>query len=128
VAVLHVTTARIQPGRLEDWLEMTRRSVKVVSRHGPHMRVARGTLGAEGYGTTVFSTEHANLEAVGAFLDELAADGEVAAILNEANGPHSPVQLVSEFLVQEIPLGRPQGEPGRVIAVHTARAKPGRTA
>jgi hypothetical protein len=123
----HVVTARINPGRYDDWLEMTRRAAKIVERHGANnMRVMRSALGAETYNTTVFVSEHTNLEALGAFLDETNADGELVAMLTEVNGPHSPIQLLGETLVQEVPLGRAQGEPGRVVGVTTSRAKPGR--
>jgi hypothetical protein len=129
MSVIHIVQTRMQNGRIDDFLEMNRLAVKLVERHGGrNIRLMRCTLGVEGYGTHIFTSEHDSLEAFGAYHDEVNADAEIIALLRQVATPDSPAAMLAEFVVNEIPLGRPAGEPGRVTAVFLSRVVPGRWA
>jgi hypothetical protein len=126
VSVIHIVHTRVQNGRIDEYLETTRLAAKLVERHGGrNIRVMRCALGVEGYGTNIFTSEHDSLEAFGAYHDEVNADAEIIALLRQVHGPDSPSTVLDEFVVNEIPLGRPIGEPGRVTAVFVTRVRPG---
>src|SRR5207248_2672820 len=78
-----------------------------VTRDGARdVRMLGTALGAESYGSTVFSTEHENYAAFGAFYDKIMNDEELLSLMHQAEGPNSPYVTTMLTTAIELPLGR----------------------
>src|SRR5579859_5165461 len=96
MAVVQAIVGRVAPGRWDDYLALTRNGAKLVERHGgKSIRLVEGALSGEAYGTTVFTTEFANMGAFGQYYDEVMADEEVISVLGQLRLPNSPVAIQS---------------------------------
>ncbi len=120
--------SRLQPGRFEEFLSLSGQAAKVYERLGAsNTRVTLAGAAGESAGTTVFSSEHASMEAFGAFAEKMATDDEMQSILARLRSADSPVTIEQISLASELPTGRKtKAGKGTVIEVHASRATPGR--
>jgi len=102
-------------------------SKKVLERHGAkNHRILVGAVSATGYGAIVNSSEFDDMEALGAAYDAIMADEEVITMSAQAMGAETPYVTQGSTFATEIPLGRPQGSKGRVVAAYVSTPLPGR--
>ena len=83
-------------------------------------------VSAAAYGGIVNTSEFDDMEALGAAFDAATTDEEIIAMTTQAMGADSPYVSQSMGMAIEIPLGRPQGAKGRIVAVFTTAPNPGR--
>jgi hypothetical protein len=127
VTVVNVFIGQPKPGRYEDALELNRASKKVLERHGAkNPRVMVGAVSSSAYGTIVNSCEFEDLEAWGAFYDEVMADEELLAMQAQVQGANTPYATQSMSVVTEIPMGRTRGRSGNVVAAFMSAPVTGR--
>src|SRR5205823_3009713 len=78
MTVVSAYVGRLKPGQLDRAVELGSLAKKVLERHGARdTRMLGVALGAESYGSTVFSTEHESNQAFGVFYDKIMADDEL---------------------------------------------------
>jgi len=128
MSVVSAYVGKLKPGKLDQAVELGSLAKKVLERHGAKDTRMLGTaLGAESYGSTVFSTEHESNQAFGAFYDKIMADDELLSLMQRAEGPDSPYVSTMLTTAAEIPLGRKTtAKHGKVVAVYISRPAPGR--
>jgi hypothetical protein len=127
MAVIQSSIARVNPGRFDDFLEMSREAIKLHERLGVDARLLIATVAGEATGLTVFSTEHANLDEYGEYAESAAADSELQSLVTRSRGADSPVSNEQVSLASELPLGRtPRAGRGSVVEIHVTRPTPGR--
>jgi len=127
MTVVNVYMAQPKPGRLEEALELNRASKKVLERHGAkNPRILVGAVSSAAYGTIVNSCELDDLEAWGAFYDDVMADDELLAMMAQVQGADTPYATQSISVVTEIPMGRARGDNGPVVAAFMSAPMPGR--
>jgi hypothetical protein len=121
-------TAQVKPGRLDDVVDLTRRTGKAAERLGAHdLRLLASTVAGEAYDTIVVTTEYPNTEALGVVFDKMATDDEIGPVLAEIRGTNTPYLSQNWTVSTEIPLGRKLNpQHGRVIDVYISRPAPGR--
>ena len=127
MTVVNVFIGQPKPGRYEDALELNRASKKLLERHGAkNPRVLLGAVSGSAYGTIVNSCEFDDLEAWGAFYDDVMADEELLAMLAQVRGANTPYTTQSISVVTEIPMGRTRSDNGNVVATFMSAPVPGR--
>jgi len=128
MSIVQTTVSRAKAGRRHDAIAMALEASKLLERHGAadNRLLVAGAAG-EMAGTHVFTTDFENGEAWGEFNDGLMTDAELEALLDRATSSDSPVELLSQSVASEIPLGRtgPSGR-GSVIEAYISRSLPGR--
>jgi len=126
MTVISTYLGQVKPGRFDDAMEMSRRVAKPLERLGAHnIRVLRGAVSAEGYGSLVFTTEYESNELWGESTDRMMADDELVSVISQADGEASPYASQSIVVGNEIPLGCATGQ-GNVVQVTISKPLPGR--
>jgi len=104
-AVLIVNVWRARPGRFQDFLAVCSRAKKIHQRLGAKVRVFNNQFGGHP-SSTVYSTEHADSNAFGAFGAKLETDAEWLALVNEwLSNREPPADLIESRVGVEVPLG-----------------------
>jgi hypothetical protein len=127
MTVVSVFIGQPKPGRHDDVMAINDKSRKVLERHGAkNIRILVGAVSAAAYGSVINSSEYDDLEAWGAFYDEVMADDELLTIMHQAMGADTPFLTQSMQYVTEIPLGRTRGPNGKIVATYVSTPVPGR--
>jgi len=109
MTVISTYLGQVKPGRFDDAMEMSRRVAKPLERLGAHnIRVLRGAVSAEGYGSLVFTTEYESNELWGESTDRMMADDELVSVISQADGEASPYASQSIVAATRYRLGAPQ--------------------
>src|SRR5438105_8175377 len=128
MTVVSAYVGKLKPGQLDRAIELGQLAKKVLEKDGAKdVRMLGTALGAESYGSTVFSTEHENYAAFGAFYDRIMNDDELLSLMHQAEGPTSPYVMTMLTTAIELPLGRKRtAKHGRIVDVYISRSVPGR--
>jgi hypothetical protein len=128
MSIVQTTVSRAKAGRRHDAIAMALEAAKLLERHGaPDNRLLVAGMAGEMAGTHVFTTDFETGEAWGEFNDSLGSDAELEALLDRATAEDSPVELLSQSVANEIPLGRTGSrERGAVVEAYISRPLPGR--
>src|SRR5262249_31477840 len=103
--VIQAFTVRAAPGKMVEAIDSGKRLAAVLLRLG-----AQGArafqLGATGTqaGLLVAAIEYSDMRSLGKAMDQLQADAEGQALVDEAQGASSPTLLVSYEIFTQIPL------------------------
>ena len=104
-AVLVVNVWRPRAGRLQDFMAVVTKARKIHHRLGAKVRVFNAQFGGQPF-TTLYTTEHVDSNAFGAFGGKLDTDPEWLALLNEwLNNREPPADLVETRVNVEVPVG-----------------------
>ena len=114
-------------GRYDDVMAINEKSKKILERHGAkNIRILVAIVSAAAYGTVINSSEYDDLEAWGAFYDEVTADDELLTIMRQVQSADTPFLTQSLQAVTEIPLGRSRGANGKILSTYVSTPVPGR--
>jgi hypothetical protein len=103
VAVVNVTTWRIHPGRLQEFIANASEARRIHERLGGRVRVWQPIVGGEP-STIGYAIEHDDMNAYGAFSDKLVSDSEWQAFLARIMGNADPgAEMVNSGLYNELP-------------------------
>ena len=103
--VLVVNVWRARPGRFQDFLAVCTRARKIHHRLGAKVRVFNAQFGGQPF-TTLYTTEHVDSNAFGAFGAQLDADPEWLSLVNEWLGNREPpADLIESRVNIEVPIG-----------------------
>jgi hypothetical protein len=104
-AVLVVNVWRPRPGRFQDFMAVCTKAKRIHQRLGGKVRVYNAQFGGQPF-TTLYTTEHADSNAFGAFGAKLETDAEWLALVNEWLGSREPsADLVDTRVNVEVPVG-----------------------
>jgi hypothetical protein len=104
-AVLVVNVWRARPGRFQDFLAVCTRARKIHHRLGAKVRVFNAQFGGGPF-TTLYTTEHADSNAFGAFGAKLETDAEWLGLVNEWLANRDPsADLIESRVNVEVPVG-----------------------
>lgn len=128
MAVMLSLQSRVQPGRLQDAIALAHETEKVSERHGAkEVRLLRPAVAGESVSDLTLTIDLADLDAYGAWSDEMGADPDVLSLQMRTMEPDSPVTVLNQSLMVEIPTGRtPAPGRGNVVEVYVSKPSPGR--
>jgi len=125
MSVLSVTITHPKPGRTRDSIALGVQAAKLLARVGAdNCRLLVAEAAGEAAGTQVFTIEFDSNEAYGVFSDKAAVDPQLEALADQLTAEDSPVVVLFQGLVTEIPIGGRSGR-GRVVQSYVSRPKPG---
>ncbi len=104
MAVINVTTWRIRPGRIQEFVTNASEARKIHERLGGRVRIWQAVAGGEP-NTIGYGIEHDDLTSYGTFSDKLVADSEWQAFILRIQSQTDPgAELASSALYNEIPV------------------------
>ena len=126
MAISQAHVGKIQPGRLEDAINLAREGAKIVGRHGGQVRFLTPAFAGDATGTTIFTVEYSDEAHLGRAMQEMSTDPELQAFTARVQGPDAPTVLISDSLSVDVPTGyQSKGGHGSLIEVHLSRLLPG---
>jgi hypothetical protein len=128
MTVMQSIQSRVAPGRFQDAVAVAHETEKVCERHGGAVRLLVPAIAGEATGSELTLTiEVADLDAYGVFSDEMRNDTDVQSLQMRVMEANSPVTIVNQSLVTEIPTGRtPAPGQGTVVEVYVSKPLPGK--
>ena len=106
MSVLSVTITHPKPGRTRDSIALGVQAAKLLARVGAdNCRLLVAEAAGEAAGTQVFTIEFDSNEAYGIFSDKAAVDPQLEALTDQLSAEYSPVMVLFQGLVTEIPIG-----------------------
>lgn len=128
MTVMHSIQSRVAPGRFQDAVAVAHETEKVCERYGAEVRLLQPAIAGEATGSDLTLTmEVADLDAYGAFSDAMRNDTDVQSIQLRVMDVNSPVTIVNQSLITEIPTGRtPAPGRGSVVEVYVSKPMPGK--
>jgi hypothetical protein len=127
MTVVSVFMGQPKAGRYDDVMAINEKSKKILERHGAkNIRILVAAVSAAAYGNVINSSEYDDLEAWGAFYDEVMADDELLTIMRQIQGADTPFLTQSLQAVNEIQLGRNRGANGKILVTYVSIPVPGR--
>lgn len=128
MTVIQTIVGTVKPGRYDDHIALAHEAEKLLERHGGReIRLLAAGLAGEATGNWALGTQFADLEAFGAFSDDINTDPDLLSLMTRVRGVDAPSTIIGMSLSTEIPTGR-TAAPGRgsVIEVYLSRCAPGR--
>lgn len=128
MSVMQSIQSRVAPGRFPDAVALAHETEKLCERHGAEVRLLVPAVAGEATGSDLTLTiEVADLDAFGVFADEMGNDTDAQSLQMRVMEPNSPVTVVNQSLVTEIPTGRtPAPGRGTVVEVYVSKPLPGK--
>ena len=94
MAVVTVATMTIKPGRMEDYVEVARKTKAVYEKYGgKNVRLLSAVVAGEATGTLVFLSESDSLAAGAELLEKFVADPEAPRTRYTSAGPIASLQM-----------------------------------
>jgi len=103
--VLQVIISRAAPGRMQEAIDLGKRTAELVGRHGAiGCRLFWLQSAGSQAGLFAISFEYANNAAMGKGGDSFLSDPDGLAFMRDAYGAGSPITIISSDVYNEIPL------------------------
>lgn len=105
-SVAQVSSWRVRPGRLNDFMGIAVRADKILRRLGAATRTLNNVAAGKDAGTVVYVVECPDMNAFASLQNRMETDKEWQALLGEVNSDRNPTaDLVESELYTEVAVG-----------------------
>ncbi|HET7654407.1 MAG TPA: hypothetical protein VFK42_15325 [Acidimicrobiales bacterium] len=127
MTVMQSIQSRVAPGRIQDAIGLAHETEKVCERYGAEVRLLAPSVAGEATGADLTLTiEVADLDAFATFADGAGNDPDVQSLQMRVMEANSPVTIVNQSLIVEIPRGKaPAPGRGNTVEVYVSKPLPG---